>query len=135
MTATLAALSDSTHCWRITGTVGATSVDIYLDQPDGYEWQRPEPSRKAVDPCGGAPTLLYRSDGTLPKRAGRPTFQLRQNRAAALADLRTIYRLRGPWTVTTPTESFSAVVDPTQGTIAEQNRGTYWAVSFGLAEV
>ena len=123
--------------WELSGTVGTTTVDVLIEVSGAYEWDRPEPVTKMLDPCGGPPTLIYRSDGSLPRRTGVPLFiiKLDGNEAAVQSALETIYAKRGPWALVTPTESFNVVVDPTVGPFKYQNFGGYRTITFGLAEV
>ena len=124
--------------WHITGSVGEVDVDIYLDVPDAYEWPRPEPSEKTIDPCDGTATLTYFNDGTMPKRVGAPEFRIDGEDPEAddvWAALQTVYMLRGPFTLTTPTEEFDAVVDPTVSGWSDRNYGAYRLVGFGWQEV
>lgn len=131
-------LSGPDYEWHISGTVGTTTVDLYLDMPDAYDWPRPEPARKALDPNGGPPTLIYRSDGTMPLRAGTPQFRIDGDDPEAdaiWASLADVYRYRGPWALETPTEAFSFVADPTVQQWRDVNQGTARIVSFGFQEV
>jgi len=139
MTATIhdASFSGSPQ-WRLTGTVGSTELDVRFSVPASYQWSRHIEASKLLDPCGGPPTMLIQTDGTLGKVFGRPTMWLRGSAAStALADLESAWAKVGPWSLYTPTDTggLSVVCDPTQGDFTKQNQGSHWEVSMGFQAV
>lgn|SRR5678816_835151 len=125
--------------WEISGTVGVTTVDVLIEVNGAYEWDRPEDATRLEDPCGGPPTIIYVLSGTLPYRNGAPEFIIPDldptNTAAVQAALEAVYRLRGPWQVRTPTETFNFVVDPTTQKWSWINHGVWRSIKFGIQEV
>lgn len=119
--------------WRLSGTVGATTLDCYVMVPSSYTWQSHVDAVKMIDPCTGIPTILRGlPSGTTGPYFGRPVMHVEgANRAAVVAELFNAWKLGGPWTLATPTESLTVVADPTQGDFSKQNFGDHWEVSFG----
>ena len=122
--------------WTLSGTVANTDINCSFTVPVSYQWSRSSQAIKLIDPCGGAPTLMVRSDGTLGKQFGRPTIWLKGTQATnAVVDLETAWSKVGPWTLVTPTETLSVLVDATQGDFIKTNLGTHIEVQVGLQAV
>lgn len=130
-----AALAGDTNAWHLSGTVGSTTLDVYVTVPNDYQWGEHVDASKFQEPCTGAITIMVSSDGTVGKLFGKPAMFCYGSAAKdAVADLRTAWRLGGPWTLATPTASMTVYGDPTQGDFSEQNTGDHWAVSAGWQE-
>jgi hypothetical protein len=122
--------------WRLHGTVGAVSLDVYFGVPSNYKWSEHVDAGKFEDPCTNAATVMVTSDGTRGKLYGRPPIECRGPTAkAVVADLRTAFELVGPWTLVTPTETLLVQADATQGDWDQDNAGQIWRVGLGFQEV
>lgn len=124
--------------WHISGTVGAIVLDFDVDVPDDVTWEIPMPARKAIDPCGGPPTLLYRTDGGDQQSQARITFSIPNDDDLnnVIAYLASAWAFGGPWDMTDSAGVTRSVVsDPTQGNWTRSNRGTYHLISIGFQQV
>lgn len=123
------------YAWHLSGTVGSTTLDTYFTVPNDYQWAEHVDATRFQDPCTGAVTIMVSSDGTVGKLFGRPTiFCVGTDAKNAVADLRTAWRLGGPWTLVTPTATMTVYGDPSSGDFSEQNTGAHWAVQAGWSE-
>lgn len=139
----------SRYPWVVSGTVTdpITSLPVTLnfavDCPGPNPWTRTEPdAAKVMNPCTRQITMVLNGSGILVKRTAHPTFRIPNlpDRATMLANLRTIWRLRGPWSVLVPdypgTEVITCMCDPTAGPYIEVPLGVLGlTVSFGLQEL
>ena len=122
--------------WTLSGSVANTNINCSFTVPTSYQWSRSSQAIKLTDPCGLAPTLMVRSGGSLSKQFGRPTIRVQGAQATnVVTDLETAWSLAGPWTLVTPTETLSVVVDGTQGDFVKTNLGTHIEVQTGFQEV
>jgi hypothetical protein len=79
---------------------------------------------------------MVTTDGSPGKYSGQPPIELRGPQAkAVVADLRRAFELTGPWTLVTPTETLTVVVDPGLGDFGAHNYGRYWGVAVGFQQV
>ncbi len=124
--------------WHIgPSTVDATTIDRDIDVPDDPQWDIPMPARKALDPCGGPPTLLYRTD-TDGQAQATITFVIPadDDLADVLSDLTAFWTLKGPWDITDAEGvTRSVVADPTRGSWVRVNRGIYRVVQIPVQQV
>lgn len=135
----------SQFAWLIAGTVTdpitglPVVVNMKFDVPGDTSWPRPEPDAQELqDPCSGVYTQVYRLNGVLPKRTCRPTFRIPNtpDRATMRSTLENVYRLRGPWQITCPSEgTVTVMVAPTVGNWTPVHRGISLDVQFGFREV
>ncbi len=118
-------------------TVGAVTIDRDIDVPDDPTWTTPAPARKAIDPCGGPPTMLYRSD-TDGQAQATLTFVVPADDDLddVLIDLTAFWTLKGPWDVTDADGvTRSVVADPTQGSWVRTTKGIYRVITIPVQEV
>jgi hypothetical protein len=117
-------------------TGGAPTHTFDVDVPNSHAWSRNVQSRLAVDPNGGAPTVVERADSATPLRRIPIPFRLPGRQAhpdGLIAKVREAIWSGSPYKLTNPRETTWVLFDPTSW--SEEDQGVAWVITVTAYEV
>lgn len=116
--------------WHISGTVGATTVDLDLDVLGGPQWSKAKQARDAINLGTGTTTLITRQDTSARWRVSLAIVLAPEDVATTRPDLEALFDLVGPWTLTdVEGTEWAIVADPVGGQMQYENAGPYRVLS------